>query len=1057
MNKKQFMRSTALPVTLLCSAFAFSPLTATTAKADMNMMQQVSAVNGTVVDNNGEPIIGASVKIVGTSNGAVTDLDGNFKISNVQRGATLEISYIGYITQRVKVTGQSLKVVLQEDSKALEEVVVVGYGVQRKSDVTGAMTRVGEKELNAKPVSNAFEALQGKAAGVDITSNQRPGEIGSIRIRGNRSLNASNSPLYVVDGVPLSSGGIETLNPRDIESIDILKDASSTAIYGSRGANGVVLVTTKRGKAGAMQLNYSGSVTFENLVDKSPAMNASDYITWRRWAYYNSNPSKNPMGNEPNYDKDQAYFAGDAAALANVNKGWNSDHTVWDGSKVTDTDWTDMVTQTGITHEHTLSANGGTEAMQGSFSFGYLNNKGTQKGQEYERFNVSTSIDIQAKPWFKMGGSINASWSVQDYGYSRTGQVGTSSGPVDIFSAAKAIPRYAVPYDEDGDLILQPAGSATNVYTVVDEWNKSTENRQTLRALGSFYAQIDFGKIIEPLEGLTYKFAFGPDFRHYRRGIFIDASSAARAGSTNYARRDDARYFSWTLDNMLTYNKKFGEHSLNVTLLQSASKYNKEEGSMNEQNVLVPEFLWNNMGQIDIANTTKYQPGFSTGLTESQLASYMARVNYSYKDRYLLTVSGRYDGSSVLAAGNKWSFFPSAAIGWRIEQEDFMKNVKWLNQLKLRFGVGTTGNSSVDPYGTLGVIGAYWMPFGNGGGNQQIFVTNEPYYTSGSNKMPNKELGWEKTTQFNYGIDFSVLNGRIGGTIDIYHSRTTDLLMQRTIPALTGYPSMMANIGETKNFGVDITLNTVPLQFKDFQWNSDLTLAYQKDEIVSLANGKEDDIANNWFIGESIAVHYGYENEGLWQESDKELMEKFNANGTKFTAGSVRPKDQNGDFKIDQEDRVILGTQNPRWTAGWTNTFTWKGLELSIELYGRFGYMISTGGEGQYGMYQQREISYWTPDNTDADYQKPVYSTAGGDAYSGLLGFEDASFIKVRNISLGYYFDRSLCNKLGLSSLKIYAQGKNLGNLYSSVDFLDLDLGTTYYNRGFTVGLQVGF
>ena len=1015
-------------------------------------------VSGTVVDDNGEPIIGASVSVKGTTNGVVTDLDGKFTLTNVSKNSSLVISYVGFTQQTVTVTsGKPLSITLKEDSRTLDELVVVGYGVQRKSDVTGALTRVGAKELNAKPVSNAFEALQGKAAGVDITSNQRPGEIGDIRIRGNRSLDPTlNSPLYVVDGVPLSSGGIETLNPRDIESIDILKDASSTAIYGSRGANGVVLVTTKRGKAGAMQLNYSGSVTFETLVEKSPAMKASDYITWRRWAYYNSNPATNPMGNEPNYDKDQAYFSGDAAALANVNKGWNSDHTVWDGSKVTDTDWTDMVTQTGITHEHTLSANGGTEAMQGSFSFGYLNNEGTQKGQNYERFNISTSIDIQAKPWFKMGGSINASWSVQDYGYSRTGQA-SGSGPVDIYSAAKAIPRYTVPYDENGDIILQPGGSVTNVYTVVDEWKKSTENRQTLRALGSFYAQVDFGKIFEPLEGLTYKFAFGPDFRHYRRGIYIDSSSAVKAGSANYARRDDARYFSWTLDNMITYNKKFDEHNLNVTLLQSASKYNKEEGSMNEQNVLVPEFLWNNMGQIDIANTTKYQPGFSTGLTESQLASYMARVNYSYKDRYLLTISGRYDGSSVLAAGNKWSFFPSAALGWRIEQEDFMKDIKWIDQLKFRFGVGTTGNSAVDPYGTLGVIGAYWMPFGNSGGNQQIFVTNEPYYTSGSNMMPNKNLGWEKTTQFNYGIDFSVLNGRLGGTIDIYHSRTTDLLMQRTIPSLTGYPSVMANIGETKNFGVDITLNAIPVRYKDFEWASNLTLAYQKDEIVSLANGKEDDIASGWFIGESIAVYYGYENEGLWQESEKELMEKFNANGSKFTAGTVRPKDQNGDFKIDEKDRVILGSQTPRWTAGWTNTFTWKGLELSIELYGRFGYMVSTGGEGQYGMYQQREIDYWRPDNTGAEYQKPVYSTAGGDAYSSLLGFQDASFIKVRNLSLGYYFDRSLCNKMGLSSLKVYVQGKNLGNLYSSIDFLDLDLGTSYYNRGITIGLQVGF
>ena len=1018
----------------------------------MSGYAQSKTVTGKIIDSTGEPVIGASVLVKGTTNGVISDIDGNFSIQGVANDAVLQISFVGYKAQDISVAGKTrIDVTLVEDTEMLDEVVVVGYGVQKKSDVTGALASVSSEELNTKPVSNAFEALQGKAAGVDITSSQRPGELGDIRIRGNRSLNASNSPLYVVDGVPLNSGGIETINPRDIESIDILKDASSTAIYGSRGANGVILITTKRGKTGALTLNYSGSVTIENLVDKSPAMSASDYITWRRWAYYNANPSTNPMGNQPDYDRDQDYFSGDAAALANVNKGWVNG--TWDGSKVTDTDWGGMVTQTGITHEHTLSASGGTENMQGFFSFGYLNNEGTQKGQEYERYNMAMSVDLQAKPWFKMGGSINAAWSVQDYGYSRTGQ-SSKSGPTDIYGAAKAIPRYTVPYDENGDIILNPGGSVTNVYTVVDEWTKSNDNRQTFRALGSFYAQVDFGKIWEPLDGLSYKFAFGPDFRHYRKGIFIDSSSAVRAGGSNYASWASERHFSWTLDNMIMYNKTFGEHSIGVTLLQSASKYNMESGSMSEQNVLIPEFLWNNMGLIDITNT-KYAASMGTGLSESQLASYMARVNYSFKDRYLLTVSGRYDGSSVLADGNKWDFFPSAALGWRIDQEDFMSDISWINQLKLRFGMGTTGNAAVDPYGTLGVIGAYWMPFSTG--NSMIFVTNEPYYSSSSNLMANKNLSWEKTTQFNYGIDFSFLNGRIGGSMDIYHSRTSDLLMRMTIPSLSGYPAMMANVGQTKNFGVDMTLNFVPVRTKDFEWASDLNLAYQKDEIVELSNGKVDDISNAWFIGESISVHYGIASDGLWQESDAAEMEKFNANGHEFEPGKVKPVDQNGDYVIDDKDRVILGNKNPRWTMGWSNTFSYKGFDLSIELYGRFKYMISTGGEGQYGMYNQREIDYWTPDNTDAEWQKPIYSTAGGDEYSSLLGFKEASFIKVRNISLGYNFNKNICNKLGIGSLKIYAQGKNLGDLFSTVDFMDLDLGTTYYNRGFTFGLQVGF
>ncbi len=1009
-------------------------------------------VTGTVKDATGEPMIGVSVVVDGTSNGAVTDLDGRFAIQKVANNGVLRFSYVGYKDQKVSVAGKSsVDVVMQEDKQLLDEVVVVGYGVQRKSDVTGALTRVGEKEINSKPVSNAFEALQGKAAGVDITSNQRPGEMGNIIIRGTRSLNASSAPLYVVDGVPLQAGGIESLNPRDIEAIDILKDASSTAIYGSRGANGVVLITTKRGQEGKTQLSYSGTMTFENIVDKSPAMNASDYITWRRWAYYNSAPDKYTPGDQPTLEQDKSFFSGDEVAWANIEKGWAGG--TWDGSKVTDTDWTDFVTRTGLTHEHTVSARGGTKTMRGGISFGYLNNKGTQKGQQYERYTLNASADIQATPWFKAGGSINTSYSEQDYGFSRTGQ-SSNSGPTDIYGAAKQILRYTLPYDEAGNIILTPGGSVSNTYTVIDEWNKSNDNRQAFRALGSFYAQIDFGKIWEPLEGIQYKLQFGPDFRFYRLGNFIDSSSAARGGGNNMARRNDVRSFAWTLDNMLLYNKVFGDHSVGITLLQSASKSNRENSSLSAENIPLPSFLWNNMGSVDIAESAN-KASMGTGLTEYALSSYMARVNYAFRDRYLLTASARWDGSSVLAEGNKWDFFPSMALGWRMEQEEFMKSLTWIDQLKLRLGVGVTGNSAVDSYGTLGVISSYWMPFSTG--NSQILVTNEPYYSNSQNKMPNKNLSWEKTTQWNLGIDFSFLKGRIGGTLDLYTSTTNDLLMLMTVPSLSGYPSMMDNIGKTSNKGIEVTLNTIPVLTKDFMWQSNLNFAWQKDKIEELANGKEDDINNAWFIGESISVFYGYDNAGLWQESDAEEMAKFNENGEAFSAGMVRPVDQNGDYKINDEDRVILGNCNPRLTAGWSNTLTWKGFELSLELHGRFKYMISTGGEGQLGMYQQREIDYWTPSNTGAEWQKPIYSTGGGDKKAALLGFKDASFIKVRNLSLAYNFDKQFCKTLGIGGAKVYVQGKNLGMLYSSVDFMDLDTGATYYNRGFTVGLTVDF
>ena len=1027
-----------------------------TNKLNVTEQDPTIQVKGTVKDTKGEPLIGVNVKVKGTTTGAITDFDGNFQIQ-AKKGAVLEISYIGYASQEVKVAdNKSLSIVMTEDTKVLNEVVVTALGIKRETkSLTYNVQQIGGDEVAKAKDMNVMSSLAGKVAGVNINASSS-GIGGGARVvmRGTKSISGNNNALYVVDGVPLSAGGIETINPRDIESIDILKDASSTAIYGSRGANGVILITTKRGKAGRLALNYSGSVTLETLKDKSPAMSASDYITWRRWAYYNSDPVNNPRGDQPNYDKDQIYFAasGDPAALANVNKGWNNG--TWDGSRVTDTDWADIVTQTGITHEHTISGSGGNETAQAFFSIGYLNNQGTQKGQEYERYNFSMSVDLQVKPWFKMGGSINGSWAVQDYGYSRTGQ-SSGSGPVDIYSAAKAIPRFGVPYDEEGNIITNPCGSTTNVYTVIDEWNKSTDNRQTFRALGSFYGQFDFGKMWAPLEGLSYKISFGPDFRHYRQGIFISKDSAVKMGSKNYAKYATDRYLSWTLDNQINYNKTFGKHNLGVTLLQSASKYNKESGSESANAIPNENFEWYNMGSVDITDAATYGAGMSTGMSENQLASYMARVNYAYNDRYLLTVSGRYDGSSVLADGHKWSFFPSAALGWRIDQEDFMKDISWINQLKLRFGLGTTGNSAVSAYSTLGNIQSFYVPFGST--LTPAYATNEPYYTSSQVKMANKNLGWEKTTQYNYGVDFSFLNGRINGSMDIYHSNTNDLLLSMTIPTLTGFNSTYANVGKTKNFGVDLSLNLVPIQTKDFEWSSTINAAYQKDEIVELANGKQDDISNAWFIGESINVFYGTASDGLWQESDAAEMAKFNANGHKFEAGMVKPVDQDGNYVIDSNDRIILGNKNPKWVLGWSNTFNYKGLELGIELNGRFGYMVDTGGEGQYGMYNQRKINYWTPDNTGADYQKPIYSTAGGDAYSSLLGFKDASFIKIRNISLGYNFNSKALKNIGISSLKLYAQAKNIGNLYSSVDFMDLDLGTTYYNRGFTFGLQVGF
>lgn len=1017
---------------------------------------QNKTITGLVVDNTGESVIGASVLVKGTVNGIITDIDGKFSLSDVPEGAVIQVSYIGYKTQEIPVKGKTyVKVILAEDSEMLEEVVVVGYGVQKKSDVTGAMIRVGSEELNSRPVANAFEAMQGKAAGVDIVSNERPGEVGTINVRGVRSLSASNTPLYVVDGIPLmSNSGIETLNPQDIESIDVLKDASATAIYGSRGANGVILVTTKQGKEGKMTLNYSGTVTIENLQDYSRMMNSAEYIDWRRWSYYYLNPSKYPRGDRPTKENDYEIFLGatDPTAWKNIERGWTGGS--WDGSRVPSTDWTDMVKQTGVTHEHTLSASGGTDKMKGYVSIGFLDNEGTIKGQSYTRYTTKVSLDMKPAAWFNIGLNVNGTFSEQQYGSSASSVGQLIKGmPGNLYAAATSLFPYAEPFDADGNRIEYPGGD-DKVKNVMNEWNNSQNERRMFRAIGSLYAQLDLGEIFSPLKGLRYRFNFGPDFRYYRNGTFRNEESISSEGK-NRASLANKSDFSWTVDNLIYYDREIGKHSFGVTLLQSATGYHYEESSMAAEGIPLESAKWNALTKENISMLDDW----NSALIEKQLLSYMFRVNYDFSNKYLLTVSGRWDGASQLAEGNKWAFFPSAALGWRLDQEDFLKDVNWINQLKLRVGVGVTGNSAIDAYQTKGAVVSLYYPFGSS--LAPGYAASEPLIKDGAVAMANKGLTWEKTTQYNFGVDFSVLKGRISGVVDFYTSRTSDLLMAMTIPSLNGYTNTYANVGKTSNVGVDITLNTVNVKTRDFEWTTSLNAGWQKDKIDELANGKEDDINNNWFIGEALGVIYGYQSAGLWKEEDADLMAEYNKRGHSFQVGMVRPVDQDGNYKIDpNEDRVIVGHTRPRWTVGMSNTFSYKNFDLSIMLYGRFDYMVDTGGEWQGGRYMQRKIDYYNENNKNAEYQKPIYNIGGGDPYYRIVGYKEGSFLKVRNISLGYSFPQTLVKKWNLSNLKVYVQAKNPGRIFSKIDFLELDASqafTSTWNRGFTVGLNVGF
>lgn len=999
---------------------------------------QEKTINGNVKDANGVPLPGVNVLVKNTTRGAQTDFDGNFTIS-AKAGEVLVISFIGMKTKEVTVDAKSsYSVVLQEDAAQLDEVVVVGYGTQKKSDVTGALVSVSAEDLTSRPVNNAVEAMQGKAAGVDISSNERPGQVGSITIRGVRSLSASNSPLYVLDGIPLITGGIDNVNPQDIESIDILKDASATAIYGSRGANGVVIVTTKKGKTGKYTLNYNTLISTEKIHQFAPMFNAGEYVEYRRWAKHYQNTATFPRGDQPTQANDAAIFTGDDTAFNNILKGWEGG--TWDGSKLTTTDWTDFITRTGITTQHTLSASGGTEKMKAYGSFGYTDNKGVIKGQGYKRYNGSLNIDINATDWFTFGGSLNASYSVQEYGQSTAGNNGVSIRD-GLYDQARGIFQYTLPYDDNGERIEFPGGDIA-VKTIIDEDKYSQDQRIALRAFGSFYAQVDFGAFAPALKGLKFRTNFGPDIENFRRGIFLDAKSVVRTGSS-YASLEKRQRFSYTLDNLLYYNKTIGKHDFGVTLLQSQTEFDEEWNSVAANNIPDASAKWNAITSTNISN-----PILNGDIEERQLESYMARLNYGFADKYLLTASARWDGASQLAEGNKGDWFKSAALGWRLDKEDFLAGVDWINQLKLRVGIGETGNSAVDPYSTKGGLNPLFYAYGS---TSTAGVQN-------ATLLANQDLGWEKTTQTNFGLDFSLLKSRISGGLDVYFSKTTDLLLDKTIPSVTGYTSTIANVGETKSSGIDLTLNTVNVRTNDFEWSSNISATYQQNEIVSLANGKFDDLSNEWFIGESQNVIYGYESNGLWKEEDAAEMALFNANGHTFTAGNVRPIDQNGDYKIDaNNDRVIIGSEIPKYILGITNNFSYKGFELSIFLYGRLGYTYNTGGEGLVGRYNSRKVNYYTEVNKNAEYQKPIYSAGFGDQYYQAIGYKSGSFMKIRNISLGYNLPQDITNTLGLSKLRFYAQATNPGMLFSKVDWVDLDVRSSASNRGFAFGMNVEF
>lgn len=1050
MNLKSFGEGNLLFAALFCSAFAGVNVNATAKSAPAISAEEPETVfKGTVVDNSGSPIIGANILVKGTSTGTISDFNGDFMIK-CRKTNLLEISYIGYITQTVKVS-QNMRVVLAEDDRALDEVVVVGYGVQRKTDVTGSMARVGEKELKAMPVSNALEGMQGRAAGVDITNSQRPGEIGGISIRGVRSLTASSDPLYVVDGM-ITSNDLSSINPSDIESVDILKDASATAIYGSRGANGVVLITTKKGKEGKMSVNYSGTVKFETLSDVAENMSAAEWLDYSRLAKYTAGNYASEIGSDgkiiPVESIDRNLYGSVAASWKNIEKAYASGS--YNPALVGEYDWTSHGKRTGVTHDHNINFSGGTDKFQAYGSFGYLNQKSVQPGQEYTRYSAKVTFDAEPLPYLKIGASINGAYAEQDYGYSFTK---STTGAGDYYNALRAMLPWSVPFDENGDYIRNP-NADVNIINPINELDLNVNQRKRLNVSGVFYADVNFGKMWKPLEGLRYRVQFGPEFRQYETGTMNKYGSInsdySRKGS--WARNQNR---NWVLDNLIYYDKVFADvHKVGITLMQSATKNHYDTMSISNSALTSDSELWYNLGQPADSATP------ATGYSESQMASYMARLNYSFMDKYLLTASIRRDGSSVLSAGHKWDNFGSIALGWRIDQEEFMQDVDWVSQLKLRAGYGSSGSSAIGAYDTKGALQTLYYHWGS---TSALGYLGSDASAKTPNKMANQNVGWERTTQTNIGVDFAIFKSRISGTIDYYMNKTDDILTAMNIPSISGYTSTMANVAASKGWGVDVQLSAIPYQGNGFRWTTTLTWSTDKSEITELANGSKEDVGNRWFVGEDIGVFFDYVYDGIWKTVDEDKAKSYNRK-----VGQIRVKDVDNDGDIDANDRQIVGYYRPSWSGGWNNTLTYKNWELSFFIYSRWGFTVNQGAVTLDGRFMQRKLDYFVPGyNENAEYYQPGINGESQDQYQSCMNYQDGSYIKLRNVSLGYSLSPKQLNGTGLSNLKIYAQLMNPCTLYSKCKWLDTDLmnydnntrimGSTTTIRGFVIGLNVGF
>jgi len=989
-------------------------------------VQAQSTVMGKVTDENGTGMPGVNVLVKNTTAGTTTDANGNYSIGLNSSDGTLVFSFIGYATQEVALNGRStLDVKMEASVQSLNEVVVVGYGTQLKRDVTGAILKVDPEVLMQTASSNAFDQLKGHAAGVDIVSASAvPGGAPQIRIRGNRTMvantgNATNDattanqvdgPLLVVDGVPYN-GNLNDISPIDIASMEILKDASATAIYGSRGAGGVILITTKKGTAGKLVFNYDGYYGVSSIMKELRVLNGQEY----------------------------AQFKADAAAGNSATPGSNpyaltpAEQTALDNG--VSTDWQKLIYRDAPITNHNLTVSGGSEQSRYSLSAGYFKQGGVIPNQDFTRYTIRSSMDHQLNKWIKLGLTTINTLSYQN----TPGGSGVTGGLMRLTPLAPA-------YNDDGTLNTFPQagsidGSAISPLTLKTLNGSILARNRRLRTFNSFFGEVQI------IEGLKYRANIGLDYYDDKAdayagpGTFVNTSLLQSQSSASVRNTENYQY---TIENLLIYEKTFKErHKIGFTALYSIQK-NHSQGS-GYFGLGVPfDYVQNtNMG---LAGTVSaINPSLNTDnpnfFNERGLISYMARATYSFDGRVSLTATVRRDGSSVLSPGNQYYTYPAFAAAWNINNERFMEGISAISTLKLRAGWGVTAAQNINPYSTLGSLSTSGYNFGQGTAGQQVGTT----VTS----VPNQSLKWQSTAQYNFGLDFGLLANRITGAIEFYKQKTSDILLPVTLPPSNGATTTVLNAGKTEDKGVELTISTVNIKTPSgFTWSTDFNYFFNREKILQLTSGQASDIGNGWFVGQPLNVIYDYKKLGIWQNDDPGLttqtspvphagqIKVLDWNTTGATPGGANYGVPDG--KVTPDDRVILGNFQPKFDAGMTNRFSFKRFDLSVSVYARVGMKVvvpylssepngsNTAGYSFFNQSRanQLKVDYWTPNNPTNAFPQPDASI-GAPLYSSVLSYVDGSFIKCRTINFGYDLPTDLLGKMGVTSLRVYLSAVN--------------------------------